>query len=125
MNSEDEFNLSILADAAVLQPLVESESPNEPPNLSSLIASFGNGDLLTEEVEDPSWLWSEEVESIFSTPASNSLSKTKRKPKSALTSHRILTSQEIIDSKRQKFAEKEEKEKRREERRLSKTKRDK
>jgi hypothetical protein len=53
MNSENEFNLSNLAVAAVLQPLVGLGNPNEPPNLSSLIASFGKGDLLTEEVKTP------------------------------------------------------------------------
>jgi hypothetical protein len=70
-------------------------------------------------------LWRKEVESIFSIPALSSLSKTKKKHKSALISHRISTSHEIIDSKRWQFAEKEGKEKKTREEKLSKTKREK
>lgn len=125
-DSNSDLNLSRLADAAEMHPEVGADAPEIDlpiPDVLSLLTSLGNGNfILTEEEPVQSSSWNKEVESIFYIPTSSAKNTKSGTTNRSITSHRVLTSEEVIASKQEKLAEKERKDKLREERRMKKMK---
>ena len=117
---DDSFNaLEILAEAATMST-PESQAAMEHPiplaDVPSLLQALGNGNFILDQndtPEDLGWSWDSEVTSMFAIPDPT---PGKKKNTSSITSHRLLTSNEVIQNKRQKIKVKEEKELEKEER---------
>ncbi|CAC5404099.1 SF1 [Mytilus coruscus] len=112
-----------LEEIPATQDLVLSNDDNDGVQLETLNTELGNVEGITEvntlkRSITNSDHWNMDVESIFGLATASSEKKKKLRKSSSLTSHRILTSEEVMREKRMKEAEKEklvfEKEKRKE-----------
>jgi hypothetical protein len=73
---------------------------------------LGNGALqlaTTDDVDDAASNWDAEIDDIFSTPKP---APKKSSSSCSITCHRLLTSEEVLNGKREKLAAKKNKEKR-------------
>ncbi|KAK3097569.1 hypothetical protein FSP39_010972 [Pinctada imbricata] len=108
-------SLEMLAAAAVsvsMNATTTSSEAFEIPtaDVPCLLEALSNGAYTLSDLEGdiaPSMDWNSEVEALFAIPQAAGKKTTSR----AVTSHRILTSEDVLNEKRAKEAEKERKEK--------------
>ncbi|CAC5396563.1 TBC1D20 [Mytilus coruscus] len=112
VNFNDSFDVNVTSDTHPFLPDILSDN-DAAEILASLTDSSSSqtAPAIVELESSNKWsgTWNEDLENIFSVKSTNEV---KPKPKNSriITSHRLLTSEEIINRKRKEFEEKEKKE---------------
>ncbi|CAC5396285.1 unnamed protein product [Mytilus coruscus] len=112
VNFNDSFDVNVTSDTHPFLPDILSDN-DAAEILASLTDSSSSqtSPAIVELESSNKWsgTWNEDLENIFSVKSTNEV---KPKPKNSriITSHRLLTSEEIINRKRKEFEEKEKKE---------------